>query len=105
MSDAYFRILERQPEIKEVFRLGNHLVWITPSGTALVIDTSDGKEKLTDEEIEQALRLPRSNRVGQGRVQTSSPTTHKPAHRSRCCGLVRFSIANVNSRSRWPGSR
>jgi Ca-activated chloride channel family protein len=53
MSDAYFRILERHPEVKAVFRLGNHLVWITPSGTALVIDTSDGKEKLTDEEIEK----------------------------------------------------
>jgi len=53
MSDAYFRILERHPEVKEVFRLGNHLVWITPSGTALVIDTSEGKEKLSDEEIEK----------------------------------------------------
>jgi Ca-activated chloride channel family protein len=53
MSDAYFRILERHPEVKEVFRLGNHLVWITPSGTALVIDTSEGKEKLNDEEIEK----------------------------------------------------
>jgi Ca-activated chloride channel family protein len=26
-------------------------VWLTPSGTALVIDTSEGKEKLSDEEI------------------------------------------------------
>jgi Ca-activated chloride channel family protein len=52
MSDAYFRILERQPQVKEVFQLGNHLVWVTPNGTALVIDTSDGKEKLTDAEID-----------------------------------------------------
>ena len=29
-SDAYFRILEKQPEMKDVFRLGNHLVWISP---------------------------------------------------------------------------
>src|SRR5262249_26672967 len=36
MSDAYFRILERQPQVKEVFQLGNHLVWVTPSGTALI---------------------------------------------------------------------
>ena len=29
-SDAYFRILEKHPEMKDVFRLGNHVVWITP---------------------------------------------------------------------------
>jgi Ca-activated chloride channel family protein len=52
-SDAYFRILERQPQVKDVFRMGNHLVWVTPSGTALVIDTSDGKDKLSDEEIDK----------------------------------------------------
>jgi Ca-activated chloride channel family protein len=52
-SDAYFRILERHKKVKEVFQLGNYLVWLTPSGTALVIDTSEGKEKLTDEEIDK----------------------------------------------------
>ena len=52
LSDAYFRILEKQPQLKEVFRLGNHLVWVTPSGTALVVDTGDGKETLTDAEID-----------------------------------------------------
>ncbi len=50
-SEAYFRILEKHPEIKRVFQLGNHLVWVAPSGKALVIDASHGKEKLTDEEI------------------------------------------------------
>ena len=39
--------------MKEVFKLGNHLVWITPNRTALVVDTNDGKEKLTDEEIDK----------------------------------------------------
>jgi Ca-activated chloride channel family protein len=52
MSDAYFRILERHPKVKDVFRLGNHLVWVTPNGTALIIDTGDGKDKLTDAEID-----------------------------------------------------
>src|SRR5262249_40951180 len=37
MSDAYFRILERQPQGKEVFQLGNYLIWVTPNGTNLVI--------------------------------------------------------------------
>jgi Ca-activated chloride channel family protein len=52
-SDAYFRLLERHPKIKQVFQLGNHLVWVTPSKTALIIDTSEGKEKLTDAEIDK----------------------------------------------------
>jgi Ca-activated chloride channel family protein len=50
-SDAYFKILEKHPEMKDVFRLGNFLVWISPSGTALVIDQNNGKDKLEDAEI------------------------------------------------------
>jgi Ca-activated chloride channel family protein len=50
-SDAYFKLLELQPKLREVFRLGNHLVWVTPNGTALVIDTSTGKVKLNEDEI------------------------------------------------------
>jgi Ca-activated chloride channel family protein len=55
-SDAYFRILERQPQIKDVFRLGNHLVWVTPDGSALVVDTTDGKEKLDDDTIDNLFK-------------------------------------------------
>ncbi|MDH3719734.1 MAG: VWA domain-containing protein, partial [Planctomycetota bacterium] len=51
-SDAYFRILERQPQMKKVFGLGNHVLWIAPNGTALVIDAADGKEQLKDHEID-----------------------------------------------------
>lgn len=50
-SDAYFKILEKRPEMKDVYRLGNHLVYVTPSKVALVIDTTDGRDKLSDEEI------------------------------------------------------
>jgi Ca-activated chloride channel family protein len=53
MSKAYFRILELQPKMKEVFALGNHLVWVTPSGTALVIDTTDGVQTMEDADIER----------------------------------------------------
>ena len=52
-SDAYFRILERHPVVKDVYRLGNYVVWVTPSNTALVIDTDQGKDKLSDEEIDK----------------------------------------------------
>lgn len=51
MSDAYFKLLEKHPELKRVLQLGNHLVWITPSGKALVIDGNAGKETLSDAEI------------------------------------------------------
>jgi Ca-activated chloride channel family protein len=57
MSDAYFRILDRQPQVKEVFQLGNHLVWMSPNGTALVIDSSEGKEQLSDAEIDKLFAL------------------------------------------------
>jgi Ca-activated chloride channel homolog len=52
-SDAYFRILEKNPKMKEVFRLGNYLVFVTPSKIALIIDSNDGKDKLSDEEIDK----------------------------------------------------
>ncbi len=58
-SDAYFRILEKQPKMKDVFRLGNFLVWVTPSNTTLVIDANDGKETLTDEEIDKLFVQPK----------------------------------------------
>ena len=52
-SDAYFRILDKQPKMKDVFRLGNYLVWVAPSNMALIVDTSEGKDKLTDAEIDE----------------------------------------------------
>jgi Ca-activated chloride channel family protein len=52
-SDAYFRILEKQPKMKDVFRLGNYLVWVAPSNQALIVDTSEGQDKLTDAEIDE----------------------------------------------------
>jgi Ca-activated chloride channel family protein len=51
-SDAYFRILEKQPQMKEVFQLSNHVLWIAPNGTALVIDTTDGQDRMADREID-----------------------------------------------------
>jgi Ca-activated chloride channel family protein len=57
MSDAYFAILKAHPEIKEVFQLGNYLVWVAPSGTALVIDASGGKEKLADADIDRLFQV------------------------------------------------
>ncbi len=52
LSEAYFRMLERHPELKEVFQLGRFLVWITPNGTALVVNPAQGEEKMSDERID-----------------------------------------------------
>lgn len=52
MSDAYFHLLKRQPRLKDVFQLGNNLVWITPSGRALVVDAGEGKDQLGAAEID-----------------------------------------------------
>ena len=51
-SDAYFKILEKHAAMKDVYRLGNHVVWVAPSGTALVLDQNNGQESLTDAEID-----------------------------------------------------
>jgi Ca-activated chloride channel homolog len=53
MSAAYFRMLEKHPELKEVFALGTRVVWVTPCGSALVIDPTAGKETMRDAEIEK----------------------------------------------------
>jgi len=53
MSEAYFRILERHPNMKNVFRISNHLVWVTPSGSALVVDTTTGEETMEDAAIDR----------------------------------------------------
>jgi Ca-activated chloride channel family protein len=62
MSKAYFSLLDRQPKMREVLAVGNHLVWLTPSGTALIIDTTDGLEQLANEDIDR-LFVPRKRRV------------------------------------------
>jgi Ca-activated chloride channel family protein len=53
MSPAYFRMLERHPEVREVFRIGNYLVWVTPNRTALVVDTGNGRDQMPDDEIDR----------------------------------------------------
>lgn len=52
-SNAYFRVLEKQPQMKDVYRLGNHIVWVTPSGEALLIDSKEGAEEMKDDAIDQ----------------------------------------------------
>jgi Ca-activated chloride channel homolog len=58
MSKAYFRILELHPEVRDVYQLGNHLVWVTPSNSALVIDAGNGVEQLSDADINRLFVAP-----------------------------------------------
>jgi Ca-activated chloride channel family protein len=57
-SAAYFKMLERHPKMREVFQLGNWVVWVTPSGTALIIDRGAGEETMTDEAIDRLFVAP-----------------------------------------------
>ncbi|GBD37424.1 hypothetical protein HRbin36_02555 [bacterium HR36] len=72
-SPAYFRILERHPEMKEVFKLGAYIVWIAPSGTALVIDAHHGADKLTDAEIDALFGQPGTAPRGTSSLPQSLP--------------------------------
>lgn len=58
MSKAYFRMLERQPSVRDVFSLANYVVWVTPNGTALVVDQNAGLEEMTDEMIDLLFQVP-----------------------------------------------
>ena len=39
--------------MREVFGLGNYLVWVTPSGTALIVDQNDGRTEMPDADIDR----------------------------------------------------
>jgi Ca-activated chloride channel family protein len=56
-SEAYFRMLERHGEMKEVFQLGNRVVWVTPSRTVLVIDAMTGEERMSDADIDRLFEV------------------------------------------------
>jgi Ca-activated chloride channel family protein len=57
-SEAYFKILERHPEVKDVYQLGNYIIWVTPSGKALIIDRGAGREELPNADIDALFVAP-----------------------------------------------
>jgi hypothetical protein len=44
---AYFQLLAKHPELTAIFALGSRITWVSPSGTALIID-KQGQESLTE---------------------------------------------------------
>jgi Ca-activated chloride channel family protein len=57
-SEAYFKILERHPEVKDVYTLGNYVIWVTPSGKALIIDRGAGLETMPNADIDHLFTAP-----------------------------------------------
>jgi Ca-activated chloride channel family protein len=49
LSDAYFKLLEKHPSLKDVYALGDRLI-VVLNGTSLVVDDG-GKEQLAEEEM------------------------------------------------------
>src|SRR5262249_2518391 len=89
-SQAYFRILERHPAVKEVFQLGNQVVWVTPNKTALVIDAAGGKEELSDKEIDRLFASAKSHATLSGAPRLAgqarpSPTRKRGSTSSLAC--------------------
>ncbi len=50
-SEAYFRLLEKQPALVDAFKLGTDVIYITTAGKALVVSAA-GEEKLSDAQID-----------------------------------------------------
>jgi Ca-activated chloride channel family protein len=57
-SEAYFKILERHPQVKDVYQLGNYVIWVTPSGKALIIDRGAGLEEMPNADIDRLFVAP-----------------------------------------------
>ena len=50
LSDAYFKLLEKDADLKEVFALGENILVVLKSGKSILI-SAEGKEDLTDAEL------------------------------------------------------
>ena len=52
LGKAYFRLLAQHPELSPIFAMGNRVTWVSPSGTALVID-NQGQDEATDATLDR----------------------------------------------------
>ena len=57
LGEGYFRLLAEHPELKAIFALGSRLTWVSPSGTALIID-KQGQETLAEAVLERLFAAP-----------------------------------------------
>jgi Ca-activated chloride channel family protein len=54
-SDAYFKILDRRPELVEMFKIGTSVLIVTAKGKALLIG-SEGEASLADSQVDALFR-------------------------------------------------
>jgi Ca-activated chloride channel family protein len=54
LSDACFQLIDKLPELKDVFALGERVI-VVVNGTAVIVEEG-GKEKLTDEELNSLVK-------------------------------------------------
>jgi Ca-activated chloride channel family protein len=54
---AYFRLLAAHAEIKAILALGDHVTWVSPSGTALIID-NQGPDDVPDAVLDKLFAGP-----------------------------------------------
>jgi Ca-activated chloride channel homolog len=58
LGKAYFRILSTHPELSPIFALGNRITWVSPSGTALIID-NQGQDEVADATLDRLFAHPK----------------------------------------------
>ena len=58
LGKGYFRILAHHPDLSPILALGNRVTWVSPSGTALVID-NQGQDEVTDATLDRLFARPK----------------------------------------------
>jgi len=58
LGKAYFRMLAQHPELSPIFALGNRVTWVSPGGTAVVID-NQGQDEVTDATLDRLFARPK----------------------------------------------
>jgi hypothetical protein len=59
LGNAYFQLLAEHPELSAIFALGSRLTWVTPSGTALIVD-KQGQDKPADALLNRLFERPKA---------------------------------------------
>lgn len=73
LGKAYFQLLAEHPELGAIFALGIRVTWVSPSGTALIVD-KQGQDKPADAVLKRLFEVPagRSSKSPKGTAGSSS---------------------------------
>ncbi len=59
LGKAYFQLLAEHPELSAIFALGSRVTWVSPSGTALIVD-KQGQDKPSDAVLSRLFERPKA---------------------------------------------